>query len=562
MPIASPTSYLPLVRAEWLRLDRGPRGLWSSYWEAILASDPGLRSLRMTIDIVFGGSHRVRVATEPVTTTSGTTGQIYHYAPGLQAEPEVVSEYQIGTAAASLRTLALTLDGRLVDPIRLLRERRVLAGWAEVSLQIDGGDFDQRLVLLRGDMVGGVVFGRPEEVVEIEIMDPETSQDRLLPPFVASSQGFFGIPLPSDTVGARYPIVWNGHPAVPALRIANGSLSWMVCWGHDHDVEVVFIYGQAYPSTSPIYPWSVNRITDALGVPFTQLVLSPGLGPIDDDLALYARLVRRSQVPMSVLDVLRDLFVSWSLIGPYGVSEELFGAAAARLPPLLAVQVYANGGGSANTARAIEFAEQVIAADLPMISFAWAGDGFGPIVTDRRRGQTVASLRRGQAPVIGRVSSIAETSKSDLRNSFTLRYGYDPLLDSFAKVATRNATNSLLCAMSQETVGFREESVIEAVSIHDDGTADYVLDWMVEHRALPAYILDYECLPEVVFKLKRGDNVLISDDDFEWTDERATVDRISYQRGRAVLTLRVWALYPDLPGGAQSGARSMNEGTG
>ena len=562
MPISSPTSYLPLVYAGWRRGDKGPRGGWSSYWEGILRHDPALRSLRMTIDLVFGGDRHVRIATEPVTTTSGSTGQVFRYLPALQAEPEVVAEYAVGTAPASLRALSLTVDGRLVDALAMLRERRILAGWAEVSVQVDGGDYDQRLVLLRGDMVGGVTFGATEELVEVEIMDPETTQDRLLPPFVASSEGFFGIALPDDAVGARYPIVWNGHPAVPALRIANGSLSWLACWGHDHEVEEVFAYGQGYASTSPIYPWSVHRIVDAFGVPITQIVMGVGLGPIDDGLAVYARLSRRDGTTLSVLDVLRDLLVSWSLVGPYGVSERLFGAAAAKLPPLLAVQVFANGAGASNVARAIEFAERVIAADLPMISFAWAGDGFGPVVTDRRRGAVVASLRRGQHPVIDRASAVAESPKADLRNSFTLRYGYDPLLDTFSRVVTRNADNSLLCRISQEAVGLREEGVVEAVSIHDDGTANYVVDWLVEHRALPSYLVDYECFPEVAFTLNLGDNVRISDDRLGWEEEGATVERVAYQRGRAVLSLRVWALYAGLPGGARSGSGATGGGGG
>lgn len=562
MPIASPTSYLPLVYAGWRRGDKGPRGLWSSYWESILARDPALRSLRMTVDLVFGGDRHVRIATEPVTSTSGSTGEVYRYLPALQAEPEVVAEYAIGTAPASLRTLSLTVDGRLVDALAMLRERRILAGWAEVSVQVNGGDHDHRLVLLRGDMVGGVTFGATEELVEIEIMDPETTQDRLLPPFVASSEGFYGIALPDDAVGARYPIVWNGHPAVPALRIAGTNLSWLACWGHEHEVEEVFAFGRGYPSTSSVYPWTAYQMIDGFGVPFTQIVMGAGSGPIDDDLVVYARLSRRDGRVLSVLDVLRDLLVSWSLVGPYGVSERLFGSAAAKLPPLLAVQVFANGAGASNVARAIEFAERVIAADLPMISFAWTGDGFGPVVTDRRRGAVVASLRRGQHPVIDRASAIAETPKSDLRNSFTLRYGYDPLLDTFARAVVRNADNSLLCRISQEAVGLREEGVVEAVSIHDDGTANYVVDWLVEHRALPSYLVDYECFPEVAFTLNLGDNVRISDDRLGWEEEEATIERIAYQRGRAVLSLRVWALYAGLPGGARSGSGATGGGGG
>lgn len=561
MPIASPTYYLPLVFAEWRRGDRGPRGGWSSYWESVRAGDPMLRNLRMTVDLVFGGDRHVRIATEPVTTVSGSTGRAYSYLPALQAEPEIVSEYAIGTAPASLRTIALTVDGRLVDALSLLRERRILAGWAEVSLQVDGGDYDHRIVLLRGDMVGGVSFGAVEELVEIEIMDPETTQDRAVPPFVASSEGFYGITLPDDTVGARYPLVWNGHPAVPALRVTSTNRSWLACWGHAHEVDAIFVYGQEYASTSSVYPWSTSEEVDAFGIPFLQVILGTGSGPIDDDLTVYARLSRKDG-SLSVLDVLRDLLVSWSLVGPYGVSERMFASAAAKIPPLLAVQVYANGSGSSDTARAIEFAESVIAADLPMISFAWTGEGFGPVVTDRRRGLVVASLRRGQYPCIDRASGISETSKSDLRNSFTLRYGYDPLLDTYSKVVVRDAENSLLCRISQEAVGFREADVVEAVSIHDDGTANYVVDWLVEHTSLPSYLVDYECFPEVAFTLLLGDNVRISDDRLGWDEEEATVERIVYARGRVVLSLRVWALYRGFPGGARSGTGVTGGGGG
>jgi hypothetical protein len=563
MSVSDPTYYLPLVYSEWRRGERGPRGVWTSYWEKVVAGDPALRSLRMTIDLVFGGDRHVRIATEPMTTRSGDTGRVYHYLPALQAEPEVVAEYSLGSATSSLRALSLTVDGRLVEALALLRERRILAGWAEVSLQIDGGDYDQRIVVMRGDMSGGISFGAREELVEIEIVDPETTQDRQIPPYVASATTTVS-GLPDETVGLRYPIVWNGHPAVPCLRLSTdaSSISWLACSGSTHEVVGVRVGHYDYPASSSIYPWSSEQDTDLANRPFTSVAFGAGTGTFEDGATVYATLARKDGRTLSVIDVIRDLLVSWSLVGPRGISEDLFAAAETKLPPLVSVQVYANASGSTDTARAVQFVESTLAADLPMLAFVWSGDGYGPVVTDRRRGRIAASLRRGQYPVIDRASAISETAKTNLLNAFTLRYAYDAVEDTFAKVVVRDAGSSILCRISQEAVGLREADVMDAITIFDDATANYVVDWLVEHRSLPSYAVEYECFPVVAFTLRLGDNVHITDDRLGWVDEVATVERIVYSRGRAVLSLRVYLLYRGLSGGASSGSGVTGGGGG
>ena len=63
----------------------------------------------------------------------------------------------------------------------MVAQGALLAGVAEVSLQLDGGDHDDRLVLLRGDLTD-VQYGAQQQLVQATVADPKDTSDLLLPP--------------------------------------------------------------------------------------------------------------------------------------------------------------------------------------------------------------------------------------------------------------------------------------------------------------------------------------------------------------------------------------------
>jgi hypothetical protein len=100
--------------------------------------------------------------------------------------------------------------------------------------------------------------------------------------------------------------------------------------------------------------------------------------------------------------------------------------------------------------------------------------------------------------------------------------------------------------------GERHESPIEVVQYSEDAVAEYVAGWLVAHKALPSYYIEYQCFPWCFLFLRRGDNVLLTDDRWGWSQDKATVENIRYARGNCAIGLRVWSPYYKL-GGASAG---------
>lgn len=555
-----------LAERRWREGDKRRSGAWTSTWRKLAEADPTLSTARITVELVFGGDVVIRAATEPVETRSALTGEIYRYDPLLQSEPVITSEVGLGQGSASLRSVTLSLDGRLVDPLSIVNTGRILAGYGEVSLQVDGQSWEDRLVLLRGDMAGGVTFGHEDEILDFEIVDPALSSDRLIPPVVLTLAGFPGAR--SGDLGRRFPLLITGHPAVPCLRLFSGSFGTEIAVCIDdgqlstsrYQVKLLIIEGVEHRSISTTYPWTQTQTIDP--VSGTALVTVAISAAIDENVEIYAKVDLRSGREPALLDVVREILTEHSIVGNGKIDFDIFGASETRLALGLSPKVLINGSGQGDATRAIEYLESTLSSDFPMLSFAWTGNGYAPVVVDRRRGLYVADLVRGQYPLIDRLSSVSESPKGELVNSFTLRFSYDLLQGAYTGVESRDSSSSLICRISEEAVGRRDGGVIEAVTIYDEPTAASVVNWQVEHLSLPHYVVEYEGFSVLAFTLRLGDNVYLTDDLLGWTRVQATVMALTYQRGRAVIRFAVWLLYANLPGGARSGQGVTGGGSG
>jgi hypothetical protein len=252
------------------------------------------------------------------------------------------------------------------------------------------------------------------------------------------------------------------------------------------------------------------------------------------------------------MQIIQDICVRYTNIGNQGLNIRLFAEAAAKLMQAVGnPQVLLNGSDSSSAANALDFIETGLLKSYPMVSMVWEDGAYGPIVTDYRSRPT-AKFVVGAVPILDRVSEVQTSSVSDLYNGFIIRYNYDPLLDAYSGFVTRDRTNSDVCAYSETLVGRRDFEVLESPYIIDETTANFIADWLVTHYAIPSYLVEYEALPVAYFNLRRGDTILLTDDEFSWTEQRATIEAIEYRRGYCKLTLRVWARFVDLNGSARS----------
>jgi len=531
--------------------DRAGAGWLGPAWMEAVRADPTLAKARITVDLVFGQDTVVRLATENVKVTSSVTGRDVIYLPQLQEEPEVSWTYTVGSGAADVQSASVQVSVHLVQPARIVAARRMLAGYGEVCLQIPGGDYEQRIVLLRGEMTGGLSFGGEEEILEVELSDPKITADLIVPPWVADTDRHAD--LPEDWSGERYPMVFNGGTAIECIRVTTAtgwpsgtSPSWLVCYGHGVTVDTVYVNGEEKASGSTDYPWAEVEAVDALGTPYTELAFSFVATTWDDSDSVHATVTATES--LHLVEIIQRLVQDFSVLGSRGAHAPLFGRARGLLPDLRPLVVI-NASNAADEAGILSFIEGTMLESYPMVSMVWQNGKYGPIVTDWRspptadlvaKSQGAGAASVGQYPLIKRISAVQEVSKEDLYNYFAVKYAYDPLAETFNGTVTRTPANDPSCRLSRDYAGARTYDTLESYLIQTAEEADYVIDWMVAHLSAASYYVEWEAFPWIFLFLVRGQTVWFTDPEFSWEAERATVETLEYVHGRAVVGLRVW----------------------
>lgn len=541
--------------ADWFRrFWYGVRGDIDAVWHDYLKSDPRCANVNMVVDLVFGHGLRHRVAstvldvvwTDPLNSASVTRFQVM---PGMVEEPAITFSYTLGSGASVSRSLAFQLVLPQLKPWTVLRQHgRMLAGMAEVSLLGAGMDWSSRLVVMRGDMTGGITFGASQESVTITVTDPKLTADVGLTDVVTDVLRFPD--LPENSVGRRFPLAVNSPQRVPLLRLtATAPPTFMVTLGHTSDVTRAYVDGTAFTSGSGVYPWTVQYLFDALGTPYTALVFSAGSGTWEDSTEVNASLTPASgTVSRDLIETCQYLVSQWSLLGPTGLNAALCARARTTLPTREAPGVYINASGEQDATGALSYVEQSLGGSYPFLSWAWQINGYGPVVTDRS-GVALTKLTVGQGRIFKRSTPWQEVATGSVINWMTLRYYNNPMTNTYERVLERNPTNSQICELSEQQIGPRVGSPLESVILQTDGEATAVADWLVRHATTPAYRVQHPCAAELALRLRLGDRIDLVDPDIEGSDTkpvRATVLVSTYSKAGCSVDLLLWPMWTHL----------------
>ena len=507
-------------------------------WFDEVQRDPLLRRVRLMVDLSLVGERHILLGPAEYTAAAGRAGTTRAVHSDLVGEPPLEEGIDIREGGPVQRSLAISMDARLVDPIAILQSGRPISGRAEASLFFPDLNWDERLVWMRGPLSGEVSFGsHTKELLDLSISDPP-NRGAQIPPWLLDASRFPRIL--AESVGLRIPIV-IGRATLPAPRVDNSTTGsydeFLICYGHDVVVETVWVNGAISVSGSQ------QSVFDELGLPVTIWRFLSVVGVTDDFDEVHVE-VRESTAKLSGLDIpeaVRRVLGYGGLLRER-ISESRFSEASAKIG-----QFGSSNGGTLpkiaiNTpTSAIEYVGQALLADHPYLSLAWDGPGLGLIAIDHRA-ESVASLSNGVYPVIGRVPGgrYKQNALSDLRTNFVLRWGYDPVTDSWPNFEQRNAKNNALCAMAERLL--EEEQTAEeisALSIGDASMAAFVADWLVEHLSRPSLEVEIECYPVAWLIFRLGDKI-------KWTDVglfssvSAIIVHRSWSRGRVALTLRLF----------------------
>lgn len=526
---------------------------WTDAWSDRDEADPTGAGVELLLHVRIGGLDLRAGTREVVMQTS--TGQTVAYAPNLLEDFELSEVYEPGSGSAPGRSVTIQLPNAVVSAASLIASGSLLAGEGEVAMGFDRMPYEERHVLLDGDLVGGVSFGDAGEPVEFELADPTETAGYLVTPYVVDANLWPAAA--TQAVGQRYPLVYNRWDRVPTLLVA--SQKCLVCVsqaGITAGNVSVYVDGDLKATGDAQYGHAVNTGIDGEGTTYIAIDFS-GTETIDDE-DVAATVVGGSTALQYLHDLCEYLAIAYTSLGRRRVHYGLLGDVRARLGSI-PVKLLVNGSGEATSADAFSLLADRVANSFPMLCFGYVDGRYGPIVTDGRAPHR-ADLVEGRQ-LLRRASAVQESDKRDLFNDFTVRHSYDSVEDDYAGVATRNPDTSVLCSRSQKIVGDRFAGPIDADLIYRQQDAEAVVDWLAWHRSMPSYLVEYDVPVLVALRLRLGWNVRLFVPSLGFSGIVSTIVSRTFRRGACTLGFRVW--WANIAGvGSGGGASTATSGGG
>jgi hypothetical protein len=536
----------------------GSSRVWGASWRDAEARDPRLPTAQWCVDLRLG-SAVVRIATGTVRLRD-VTGASRIYTTGLFEDLEIEESYEPGSSPGA-RSFPLAIPNRMVDALAQIQAGNMLAGEAEVFLAIDGSAYEDRLVVMDGDVTGGVSFGVLESsVVRTSVSDPRNTAALPITPFLIDANRFTAAA--TSTIGQRYPLVFGDADGVAAALVsynaATGAARALVCVPTNGAVvSAVYVNGEEKLAADVEFAWESAIMLDALGgqylgVQFTGVGTWAWAG--DESVTVDVTGAADQYLHQCV----RGLLEGFTTLGRRRINYDLIGEIVARLGAVK-TRLYVNGSGAGTATTAIGAIEGRLLESFPMLSMVTTDGRYGPVVTDARAA-TRANLVRG-VELIDRAAEIEESDKDDLKNGFTILYAYNADTDAYDGVATRTPETSILLSRSSEAIGVRYADPIEAPEIEDDDVAGYVIDWLVYHTSMPSYYVEYSLPLATLLRLRLGWNIALTDDQLGLEGVTAVIVKRVLGRPLARIGFRIY--WPSLAGvGAGGGSAGAVGGGG
>lgn len=474
----------------------------------------------------------IRVSSEPVSVpVRALSGDgPYQYDPLLVGLDEFVEELDlfsldgVGQLTQARVDIATTRDLAAAQGDWL----HVTAATVEIALLWPGESWEDRLVVLAGGTIQGIEWGVVGEATTISV---ETT-----PPSSSASVGDdtrdVGVDFPaplldnggvdemSDLAGVRYQRVYGAAESVPAYKIGDiGGNNRIILAGHDFARTGATYQITAYEDGVSVGAFTVANTTVG-GQPYAYIESAAQFlaadGAITYD-ATYGGIAAADDATAAALNadgVLRRLLVDSGL----GVDW------ARMAPALVLLRGWRIGLYLDQEATAIEVIRGRLLPYLPLVEVS-GGDGLWYAYADPLVGAIEAELIVGQH-LLGRVGRMTLSDMEAIRNSFTIKYGYDSFTGEYTASASLGADTDTLCYLSQQLYGVREDDVLECDVTWDAATALRILRARASRLALPRRIVTYEAAPDLYW-LATGAVVALTDAAYGISGHRARVTAVS-----------------------------------
>ena len=154
---------------------------------------------------------------------------------------------------------------------------------------------------------------------------------------------------------------------------------------------------------------------------------------------------------------------------------------------------------------------------------------FQPIVWN----DVISKVLSFDSNILNKIDGPSETRKSEIYNSFVVKYKRSGLRGDFQGCIVRDHTSSYDCKVSADRYGKRSMQDFEAGDISNDDGANYVMNWLIETFSKMRVFVSYECTLDVI-DVNILDTVRVIDRYEDW-DTHFKVIGISRPLGHSII---------------------------
>lgn len=469
--------------------------------------------------ITMPDGRTIRAATEPIVVSAAVGGPWLYdlLLSGIDDFDIEIDIYSLdATASMSQAVVEIITDDDMAE--LSANWHHPLASIVEIAGIEAGQTWESRTVYLRGSMQA-LEIGRAGEPTSFAVEAAPVVTSAVLGDDSDNINVDFPPPLLDSAaasmtdVDAMYPIILGTAMRVAAHKVgAVGGVNRLVLCGPplpDTGALQTYIDGTAGGSYSPVngsaYTYMSNAAFTAVSGAFT----------VDYSRGGVARHNDATKATKSAADVLGWLLANSGLDIDWTMMRSTL-ARLASWPYGIAITQQSNY---------IDVARD-LAKFLPIIEvpganglwFAYADPDGIPI-----EGRIVVG-----AELVGGIDRLVMSDADSILNSFTLNYLRDAATNNYLGTVTLDASNSAVCALSQQLYGVRAAEVSEATGIVDATTALRALVVRASRVALPHRSRKY-ILADGADHVLPGSSFLLDDPEYSVSNQ------VVYVRGRSIL---------------------------
>jgi len=470
-----------------------------------LGEDPNCTGeILVVVDVGDDRKFLLGTATADVEEVVG--GEKMHFADAILNNPSFSDEVDVfdrSIRRARSMSFDVAADHFPIPDLRrtgaLLQDSTVDVYWYVANR---GFALNQALHVLRGKLTTPH-YDEERKISSFGVEEGSLEENIPFPPIVATSDLIST--LDDEFSGKPYPVIIGSVKKTPTLKIAADAKSWLIAYDRLNEHGSMPIAG-AYDGDdgTALGAIATSSATDSAGNSYIKLTTANAASTKDVTADV------QGHTPATVDEAIRYLLT-------------FFGSAANRfdlstLSDLGRVFSAIELGLIFNQRGVGGVLQNILNRLMRQLPFASVQVGeqyeFMPISWDR---DVVKTLSYGKN-IVRKISGPTETPRSDIFNSFVVKYARSGLRGDHTGCIVRDHDTDQACRLSKLWHGSRAMPDFDAGDVSNDAGAMYIMNWLIETFSKMRVFVSYECTLDVVGTWML-DTVRVIDDKEGWDTE-------------------------------------------